>query len=153
MVELGGKTGLRRRQAALELAAARSGEVQARAALTYQVKSAYYAAQEADAVAALNRELVDESDRFQRAAQAQFDAGDVPRAQLLRSQIEVAGAQQALLTAENERYTRVAALNTLLGAAPGAPLRLPDPGPFQPRAYDAAALQQAARARPDLRAA
>jgi outer membrane protein TolC len=152
-VELGGKLDLRRRQAVSELAAARAGEAQARAALTYQVKSAYYAAQEADAVAALNRELVDFSDQFQRAAQAQFEAGDVPRAQLLRSQIELATARQALLTAENDRYTRVAALNTLVGAEPGAPLRIEASAPFRPRSYDATALQQAARARPDLRAA
>ncbi len=152
-LELGGKAGARRGQAAAELTAARAAAAQVRSALTFQVKNAYYTALEAEAVATLDRELVEIADRFEKAALAQLAAGEVPRAQLLRSEIELATARQALLTAENDQFARRAALNTLLGAAPGGPLLLVEPAPLSPLAVSAEALQRLSEQRPDLRAA
>jgi outer membrane protein TolC len=152
-VELGSKIGLRRQQASGELAAAEAEATQARTTLTYQVKSAYYQMVEADAVVALNRELVQIAARFQQSAQAQFDAGDVPRAQLVRSQIELATSRQSQLLAETDQYTRRAALNVLIGAPPDAPVALAEPPPFRAQRYEAARLQQLAAERPDMRSA
>jgi outer membrane protein TolC len=82
--------------------------------LIYNVKSAYYEAQRADASRQLARSALDNASKFAQAAQLQFTAGDVPRTQVTRSRIEQNRAEQALAAADTDRANRFATLRSLI---------------------------------------
>ena len=149
-----GKSGSRVRGARADVAAARFDRAGVGTDLEFAIASAYFDALRADverdlAVTALQSALT-----FQNAAQAQLAAGDVPRANMVRSSIEVSRARASLDSAQSERRVRLAALRSLLGLPDDAPLQLRDKLLFAPRTFDLAALQDlAARARADLQSA
>src|SRR5437764_535354 len=99
------------------------------------------------------RQTLAVAETFQRLAQLQFEAGDVPLSNVLRSQIEVENASQALLAAETAYRLQQAALNAALVQPVAAPLTLPAIAGVTLRTYDLAALQEMAVQGPALRAA
>jgi cobalt-zinc-cadmium efflux system outer membrane protein len=152
-VELGGKRRSRLEVARREVEAARAREAQARAELTFQVRSAYTGLQSAAAEERLEAERLEVVRTFLRVAQTQFEAGDVPQTTVLRAEVEVENAQQALDAAAVTTAGQRAVLNTLIGAAPGAPLAVPEVALTPARALDLGALQRLAQGRPEIRAA
>lgn len=91
---------------------------------------------------------------FADAAALQYQAGDVPRSNVVRSKIEVTRAEQALRIAETERENRYATLRSLTGLPGDAPLTLTDSLIFADTSFNLPDLQAAAlQSRPDLVAA
>lgn len=125
LFELGGKRRFRtltaegeRQRAAAELDAARLE-------LAYQVRIAYLAAQEGQALRDQAAQFVRLAERFREAAKSQFDAGEVPRTQVIRSEIEVAAREQVRDEAAAELETRLTALKSLVGIPFATPVAVP----------------------------
>lgn len=134
--ELGGKRRFRGMEAAGGRQRAAADLETARLEVAYQVRVAYLEVQEGEALQQQAGEFLRLALEFRSAANAQFAAGDVPRTQVIRSEIEVSARQQVLNEAATELQTRIAALNSLLGRPLGAacPLaeQLPEPVPPGP---------------------
>lgn len=119
--------------------------------LTLSVKSAYYQALRADAQYQLASDALNTARAFSEAAQTQFQAGDVARSNVLRSEIEVARSQQDLSAADADRATSYAALRSLIGDPADTNLVLTDTLAFVPLDSQLHDLQGLAlRNRPDL---
>ena len=139
-VELGGKVRYRTQSARSARDSARADRVGADVEIALGAKSAYYEALRADAEVAQAENLLVATRRFADAAQIQFDAGDVPRSAVVRSQIEVSRAEQTLLATQTDRDNRYAALRSLAGLPETAPLQLTDSLVYAPHPYDLSAL-------------
>ncbi len=149
-----GKSGSRVRGARADVAAAGFDRAGVGTDLEFAIRSAYFDALRADVERDLAVAALQTAQTFQRATQTQLTAGDVPRANVVRSSIEVSRARASLDSAQSERRVRLAALRSLLGLADDAPLQLRDKLLFVPRTFDLAALQDlATRGRADLQSA
>lgn len=152
--ELGDKRRQRVLAARAERDAAALDRTAAQNDLVYNVKSAYYEAQRVDAVRQLTATALENARKFAEAAQLQFTAGDVPRAQVTRSRIEQTRAEQALAVAETDRANRLAALRSLAHLPDSATFDLADTLAFKPVDYRLSDLEAFALAhRPDLQSA
>lgn len=119
---------------------------------TLSVKSAYYEALRADVDVQLAKTTLEITQKFAEAARIQYQAGDVARSNVLRSEIELARVQQELVTAETDRANRYATLRSLTYLPIDAPLELTDPLNFAPVAYQLPNLEALAlKNRPDIR--
>jgi len=151
--DLFGQRRLRGDQAQKELLAARASLTQAQAEVVFRVRSAYVQARTATAEVELARQTLALAQTFQRLAQAQYDAGQVPIASVLRSEIEVENADQAVLTAETAARIQRATLNTALNYPPEVPVTLPPVGEVVLHTFDFAELRREAEQQPALKAA
>lgn len=152
--ELGDKRRQRMREASAEREAARAERAGALVDLVYATQSAYYEAQRAEEERQLAADTLANAVSFAKTAEIQFQAGDVARSNVVRSQIEQARAQQALTQAETEKANRLAALRSLLGITDATEIRLTDSPAYMPVTYTLPALDALAlRNRADLRAA
>src|SRR2546421_4859118 len=145
-IELGDKRRQRVRVAAAERDAAAAERTTTGLDLDLAVRTAYFEAALADEERRLAAESLATSRQLATTAEIQFQAGDVPRSNVVRSQIELTRAEQALDAAETERANRFATLRSLLGIAePGAAntqeLSLSDGLGFAPKPYELSALQ------------
>ncbi|MBC8135297.1 MAG: TolC family protein [Fibrella sp.] len=114
-------------------------------------KAAYFEALRADAEVEQASNLLAATRRFADAAQIQFDAGDAPRSNVVRSQIELSRAEQTLLAAQTDRDNRYATLRSLIGLTEAMPLLLTDALVYEPKTYDLSALLPlATQTRPDV---
>ena len=100
--------------------------------LDFEVYHAYYQALEADADMTLSSQALDTSKEFSKAATLQYQAGDVAQSNVLRSQIEVTRAEQALTAAQTNRANKYLALRNILGLPANEPLQLTDKLAFSP---------------------
>lgn len=149
--ELGDKSRQRLRAARADREAATLDRQQARNDLAFNVQSAYFEAQRAEAERALALNALDNARKFAETAQLQFTAGDVARSQVVRSRIEQNRAEQALTVADTERANRLAALRSLARMQDGTTFALDGALPFAPRTYSLPDLETYALAhRPDL---
>ena len=122
--------------------------------LIYNAQSAYYDALRADSERQLAADALAVTQTFAAAAQTQFEAGDAPRSNVVRSQIELARAQQTLIAAQTDAENRYAVLRSLTGMPQTATLALSDTLTYLPANYSLPALQTLAlRNRPDVRSA
>jgi outer membrane protein TolC len=153
-VEMGDKIRQRVRSARAErnaALAARGGTV---LDLTYSTRVAYYEALRSDKEMGLLSAALENARAFVKAADTQFQAGDVARSNVVRSRIELARAEQALNAAETDRANRYVTLRSLVGLPEQTTLALADNLDFLPVSYPVSELQALAlRNRPDLRAA
>ncbi|WP_309694082.1 TolC family protein [Armatimonas sp.] len=92
--------------------------------LRRDVTSAYIECLRADAELAQAKSSLEATQRFAEAASAQFTAGDVPRSNVVRSQIENARFRQTLTQATTDRDNRYSTLKSLLGLPSDASLVL-----------------------------
>ena len=115
LFELGGKRRFRTLAASGEQQRAAAELDAARLELAYQVRVAYLAAQEGQALRDQAAQFVRLAERFRDAAKAQFEAGEVPRTQVIRSEIEVAAREQVRDEATAELETRLTTLKSLVG--------------------------------------
>lgn len=154
IVELGGKRAYRTREAGANLTAAQYDQIAAALDLRLSVQTTYYEALRAQAEYDLAVASLDFTRKFAEAAQTQYQAGDVPRSNVVRSEIEVARAQQSLVTAQTERENRLATIRSLIGHPPTAALTLADKLAYVPSASALPALESLAlQCRPDIKAA
>jgi outer membrane protein TolC len=122
--------------------------------ITLSTKSAYYEALRADAEVEQASNLLAATRRFAEAAQVQFEAGDAPRSNVVRSQIEVSRAEQTLLTAQIDRDNRYTTLRSLIGLLETTQLSLTDALTYEPKVYDLSSLVALAiQSRPDVSSA
>lgn len=121
----------------------------------FAVQSAYFAALQADVDRNLAVAALENATAFAKAADLQFQAGDVARSNVVRSHIELTRAQQALSAAETDRTNRYASLESLVQLPEDPALLLTDPLTYTPpTSYALSTLQALAlRQRPDIRAA
>ena len=149
--ELGDKARQRLRAARADREASLLDRQQARNDLVFNVQSAYFEAQRAEAERGLAQNALDNARKFAETAQLQFTAGDVARSQVVRSRIEQNRAEQALATAETERLNRLAALRSLARMQESVAFTLDGTLPFAPKTYSLPDLETYALAhRPDL---
>jgi len=83
--------------------------------LTLTIETAYLSAVQANHEYANAEKALRTAQAFANAARIRFEAGDVARDQVVRSQIEVNTAQQALTNAAGARVNRETELKSLLG--------------------------------------
>jgi cobalt-zinc-cadmium efflux system outer membrane protein len=87
---------------------------------------------------------------FLTKTEARLRAGTVPRIDVVKARVDVAQAENDLIANERALATSRAALNRLLGRAPGAPVEATDPLDVPPPLPDLEALVElAASARPE----
>jgi len=151
---LSGKQTFRSRAASAEAQAAEADLRAAVLSLAFDVTVAYVGWQEAVKVQQWTEESVALARRLHETAQKQYDAGDVPRAHVVRARIELTRVEQELVAARATTDVRRAALNALLARPPDA-LALPaEDLTYTPRDVDAARLHHlAASQRPEIQAA
>jgi outer membrane protein len=80
------------------------------------VTAAYYGVLQANDMAAVNKEAVESLTQHLKTVQAQFDSGVIAKADLLRSEVELANAQQNLTKAQNAFEIAKSNLNNIIGA-------------------------------------
>lgn len=149
-----GKRGSRVKSARLEREAATFDRAGAGTDLEFALRTAYYEAQRADVELKLATDSLQTAQTFAQAAQNQFTAGDVPRANVVRSSIELSRAQAAVTQAQSDRDTSLAIVRSLLALPDGAALQLSEKLSFKPETYDLNTLQTLALStRSDLLAA
>jgi cobalt-zinc-cadmium efflux system outer membrane protein len=150
-LELGGKRVPRIRAAQADRAAALADLSATKLDLALGAVTAYYEALRADSDYRVATDAEADAQKFAKAASDQFQAGDSPRSDVLRSQIELSRAEDARSAAETERDNRYAALNSLLGAPAGAELELTDSLDFEASDFSLPDMEEnALRQRPEL---
>jgi cobalt-zinc-cadmium efflux system outer membrane protein len=153
-MELGDKRRQRLRAAEAERAAAQADRLDARTNVQLATETAYFEAERADEDVRTAQENLDSARAFANTADVQYTAGDVPRANVVRSEVEVTRAEQALDTAQTDRENRYATLRSLMGLPHGTPITLTDPLRFEPHEYSLTNLREVAlRSRSDIASA
>lgn len=152
--ELPRKRGARISQAQSDLVAAEYENCGTTADIVLSAKAAYYEALRADDEYQVAESALTVARQFADAAKTQFQAGDVPRSNVLRSEVELTRAEQEVVTAQTDRNNRYATLRSLLGLPIGSNLQLTDKLQFHPVSYQLTDLESAALInRQDVRSA
>lgn len=153
-IELGGKRAYRIRGASADLSAVQYERVGTALDVRLSVQTAYYEALGAQDGYDLATTTQAVTKQFVEAAQTQFQAGDAPRSNVIRSQIELSRGQQDLNSAQTNLDNRLAELCSLIGRPVGTKLTLTDKLSFTPTSYLLPDLETLAlQNRPDLMAA
>lgn len=93
---------------------------------------AYYNILEAEKIVKVNAEAVENYEEHLRNVQALYSAGSTPRVDVLRSEVELADARQALLQSENQHALAVNALKNIIRMDAEVPLTLADDAAYVP---------------------
>jgi len=121
--------------------------------VTFRVRTAWYNLQAAQAGLEFAQQTLGVAEIFSRLADSQYKAGEVPIANVLRSEFEVENARQALLVAQTSVNVQAATLNTLLQQPINTPLTVPSIASVTLKTYDKAALLKSVDAQPQLQSA
>lgn len=97
----------------------------------------YLDAQSAGARSDAAQTRVNDSQALYKLAKSKHDAGTATGVDLLRSQVQLANDQQALLAAQNQSKQALLVLARNLGINPGTPLELAEPLRFEPVSHPA----------------
>lgn len=127
------------------------GEQRAYNEMRSTVTNGYYDMLQADNVQKLNRESVTQLADHLKNVQAQYAVGVVAKVDVLRSEVELANAQQSLIQAENGYQIAEANLNKIVGLPMDTTLKLQDRLEYTPYENDMTyCLQYAEKNRPEL---
>lgn len=127
------------------------GEQKAYNDMRETVTNSYYGMLQADNVQNLSRESVKRLEEHLKNVKAQYDVGVVAKVDVLRSEVELADAQQTLIQAENAYHIAEATLNKIVGLPMDTTLKLQDSMQYTPYDNDMKyCLDYAAEHRPDL---
>lgn len=127
------------------------GEQRAYNEMRSTVTNGYYDMLQADNVQKLNRESVTQLADHLKNVQAQYAVGVVAKVDVLRSEVELANAQQSLIQAENSYQIAEANLNKIVGLPMDTTLKLQDRLEYTPYENDMAyCLAYAEKNRPEL---
>lgn len=115
------------------------------------VTNGYYGMLQADNMQNLSRESVNRLEEHLKNVQAQYEVGVVAKVDVLRSEVELADAQQNLIKAENAYQIAEASLNRVIGLPMDTTLKLQDSLQYTPYDNDLQyCLDYAAQNRPEL---
>ncbi|MBT8398529.1 MAG: TolC family protein, partial [Gemmatimonadetes bacterium] len=92
--------------------------------ITFQVVERFYALLRAEEQVGYASQNLGFTRDFVRMTELKFEAGDVPRMELIRARVEAARASNEVRVAENEERLTRAGLNFLLGRVPSSPLSI-----------------------------
>lgn len=111
----GGRTEGVIQQAQIGANSAELGVIKAKQQVRLDATLAYYNVLQAQNLQKVNRQSVDSLTEHLRQVQAQFNAGTVAKSDVLRSEVELANAQQNLTKAQNAYDVAVANFNNVVG--------------------------------------
>jgi TolC family type I secretion outer membrane protein len=111
----GGKVESAVEQAKLSNDSATLGIEKAKQQIRLDATSAYYTVLQTSNMVKLNQESVDRLNAHLKNVQAQYQVGTVAKTDVLRSEVEVANAEQTLIKAENAYELAIASLNNVVG--------------------------------------
>jgi len=131
-LEVSGRRQIRTRIASSEAQATRARVQVIEREIIRDVKQAYWAIAEAQAVVELNQANVALAESLYDASKRQVDVGVVAGSQAIKAQVELARARQDMITAEVELVKARIALNTLLGRRPDTEFTFADTLMFTP---------------------
>lgn len=101
----------------------------------YNAEKGYYDVLQAANTVNLDKETVDRLAEHLKNTQAQFAVGVVAKADVLRSEVELVDAQQALTQAQNTYNVNVATLNNIIGLPTATQLNLSQGLEYKPNTY------------------
>jgi cobalt-zinc-cadmium efflux system outer membrane protein len=125
-IELGDKVRQRIRSARAERDSSVAAKRQTLADLANSAKSAYFEALRSEADREISAKSLEAAQDFVKVAELQFQAGDIPRSNVLRSQVELSRAETAVAAAESDRASRYAVLRSITGLPEDAAVTLAD---------------------------
>jgi outer membrane protein TolC len=100
------------------------------------VKQSYYGLLLANRLVVVNAQAVDRADLNLRSAKGFFEVGTRPRFDVTRAEVDVANARVSLIRAQNAVSLSRIALNTGMGIAVNAPIRIVDTLAYEPFMVD-----------------
>jgi len=154
VVEIKGQRGIRTDIATANLTQTEWEIRDAERRVLANVMGAFAKLLEAQELLELSEETVALAEETRETARKQFEAGEVPRLDLLRAEVELRRASTRQVAEKRRIATARKHLNLRLGRAPDAPLRAEGPLLFvEPSGTKAELLKQALELRPDLKAA
>ena len=113
--------------------------------------SAYYNVLQAANMVKLNQESVDRLNAHLKNVQAQYQVGTVAKTDVLRSEVEVANAEQNLIKAQNAYELAIASLNNVVGMPLDTQINVKEQLKYQQLSLTLEeAIKQAMTNRPDL---
>ncbi len=141
-------------QAKLGLKSADLSLEKAKQQIKLDATTGYYGILQARNSVKVAQESVDSLAEHLKNVQAQYDVGTVAKADVLRSEVELANAQQTLIKAQNSYELAVSNLNNVIGLPLGTELTIKDELKYQkyPLSLDES-IQYALNNRPDIAAA
>ena len=136
----------------LDLEFSRAGMTQTQNDIVLSVHEAYYNLLKSRKFEEVARQSVEERKAHLKDAQAFYNAGLIPKNDMLQSEVQLAGAEIEYLRAMNLSYMALARLNTLLRRPVETPLEVEDILQFEPSeiSWEDSVLQ-AKQHRPELR--
>lgn len=111
----GGRTEGQIAQAKLTADAARLGVIKAEEQLKLDTATAYYSVLQGHNAVNVNQQTVDSLTLHLKNVQAQYEAGTIAKTDVLRSEVELANAQQNLTKAQNTYDVAMASFNNVIG--------------------------------------
>ena len=123
-----------RERAAYALNAADLTLENAKQTIKYQTTSAYYQVLEYRNLVEVQQEAVDVLQEHLNNVNAQFRVGTVAKSDVLSSEVQLANAQQSLVTVQNNYNLAVASLNNIIGLPTDTQLNIKDSLQYTP--YD-----------------
>jgi cobalt-zinc-cadmium efflux system outer membrane protein len=147
-----GKRGLRREGADLAAEMAHQAFLAKGLEVAARAVRFYYELYFLDRTIAILNEQSGLVDHFARVADKKYASGRGPQAMSFRAQVELAQISNELITAQQERLSRLAALNSVLNRPPRAPIAAPQTPP-KPESLPSSEtlLAQAVQERPEIR--
>lgn len=138
-------------QAKLGLKSADLSLEKAKQQIKLDATTGYYGILQARNSVKVAQESVDSLAEHLKNVQAQYDVGTVAKADVLRSEVELANAQQTLIKAQNSYELAVSNLNNVIGLPLGTELTIKDELKYQkyPLSLDES-IQYALNNRPDI---
>lgn len=103
-------------QAKINAESAQQGVVKAQEELRLDAANAYYTVLQSQNLVQVNEETVTSLEEHLKTVQAQYEVGTVAKADVLRSEVELANAKQNLTKAKNNYDVAVSSLNNIIGA-------------------------------------
>jgi outer membrane protein len=150
----GGRRGAEQAAARAQAGAAESGLTQQRADTSLQVETAFYEEQRAEELLAVARARLERAQQGVEAAERRAKVGSATRSDVLRAQLELNTAREALRQAQTQHVTAGFALGRLIGVDGPADARLEGPISPTPLAVsDEELLASLAHDAPTVRAA
>lgn len=149
-----GRRGAELRRARAETEAAEASLLDQRFAVILAVKQAFFDVLRADELIRVAEASVNRAQEGLEAARHRMNAGTATRSDVLRAELEIANARQALLQARAQRRTATFALGRLVGADGAVGARLVEP--LEPRPLgvsDAELVEMVLSSAPSVRAA
>ena len=136
----------------LDLESSKAGMAQTKNDIILSVNEAYYNLLKTRKFEGVAKQSVEDRKAHLKDATAFYNAGLIPKNDMLQSEVELAGAEIAYIQAMNLSHMAQAELNTLLRRPVDTPIELEDILQFEPSeiSWDDA-VQQAKQYRPELR--